>query len=173
MMRGTFAADETGWLTRELAQADVFVDAGAHIGYFSAIALHRGTPAVVAIEPQARNLECFRATVRANEWSDRVEVHQAALGSRSGAAPLFGASDNRASLIPGFAGVSPRTSQTVPLTTLDAVLTGRFIGQRLVIKVDVEGASTSCCRARRRPSRGRRVRGGSSRSASRGIIPAI
>jgi FkbM family methyltransferase len=138
MIRGTFEPDEAEWIAHQLEQADVLIDAGAHVGYFSALARHRGR-AVVVIEPQRRNLECLRATGRANQWDTGIDIHETALGSRQGVARLFGASDTRASLIPGFAGVSPRRSQMVPMTTLDALLTGRFAGARLLIKVDVEG----------------------------------
>jgi hypothetical protein len=53
---------------------------------------------------------------------------------------LYGASGTGASLIRGWAGYSPSTQQVIPLTTLDTLLGGRFAGERLLIKIDVEGA---------------------------------
>jgi hypothetical protein len=43
-------------------------------------------------------------------------------------------------LIRGWAGYPAGTEQRIPLTTLDTVLGGRFTGEQLLIKIDVEGA---------------------------------
>jgi len=44
-----------------------------------------------------------------------------------------------ASLISGWAGVSPLWRRTIPLSTLDVLLGKRLEGKRLLIKMDVEG----------------------------------
>ena len=48
----------------------VFVDVGANIGYFSAIALSMGAE-VISFEPFLDNAAVFMSTVRKNEWKDR------------------------------------------------------------------------------------------------------
>ena len=63
-----------------------------------------------------------------------------ALGERPGLMDLFGASGPSASLVKGWAGYSPRHVQKVTVTTLDRILAGSYAGERLVVKIDVEGA---------------------------------
>jgi FkbM family methyltransferase len=118
---------------------DVFVDIGANLGYYTCLALQSGKP-VVAFEPQQQNLQCLFQNLIANGWGDKAEVFPLALSDRPGLLTLYGASGPSASLIKNWAGYSPRFKQTVPVSTLDYVLAGRFPGQRLFIKMDVEGA---------------------------------
>ncbi|MHB8446864.1 MAG: FkbM family methyltransferase, partial [Rudaea sp.] len=62
------------------------------------------------------------------------------LSTKPGLMLLYGASGPSASLVKDWAGYSPRFRQTVPVNTMDNLLAGRFSGQRLIIKIDVEGA---------------------------------
>lgn len=48
----------------------VFIDVGANIGYFSAIALHMGAT-VISFEPFLDNAGVFMNTVRTNQWTAR------------------------------------------------------------------------------------------------------
>ena len=58
MRQGTFEREETAVIQRFLGEADVFVDVGANLGYYTCLALSRGKP-VVAFEPQKQNLQCL------------------------------------------------------------------------------------------------------------------
>jgi hypothetical protein len=78
MRAGTFERVETETISRLLNDADVFVDVGANIGYYSLLALQRGKR-VVAFEPQGHNLRAFYASLEANGWQDPVEVFPVAL----------------------------------------------------------------------------------------------
>ncbi len=139
MRLGRFEVEETALFVRALAQVDTFVDIGANLGYYSCIALQRGKP-VLAFEPQQQNLQCLFRNLIANGWQDQAEVFPLALSDKPGLLTLYGASGPSASLIPRWAGYSPRTSRVVPVSTLDNILAGRFRGRRLFIKIDVEGA---------------------------------
>lgn len=139
MRSGKFEVDETVIIVRLLPRVDVFVDIGANLGYYTCLALQSGKP-VVAFEPQQQNLQCLFQNLRANGWEDRVEVFPLALSERSGLLTLYGASGPSASLIKNWAGYSARFTKTVPVSTLDNVVAGRYYGQRLLIKIDVEGA---------------------------------
>lgn len=138
MQAGTFEQVETGLLNSCLGQADVFVDVGANIGFYTCVARGRGLH-VVAIEPMVTNLRLLYANLEANHWSD-VEVFPLGLADVAGVATLYGASSTGASLIGQWARANPRVSRKIALSTMDIVVGERFAGRRVVIKVDVEGA---------------------------------
>lgn len=139
MRNGNFEPNETRIFVRLLEMVDVFVDIGANLGYYCCFALQRNK-LVVAFEPQAQNLACLYQNLTSNEWQDKVEVYPIALSSQPGLLTLFGASGPSASLVKNWAGYSPLFEQIVPANTLDNVLASRFQGNRLIIKIDVEGA---------------------------------
>jgi FkbM family methyltransferase len=139
MISGDFEVEETQLVVSLLDIMDVFVDVGANLGYYSFFALQRHK-AVLAFEPQAQNLQRLFRGLLLNGWENEAEVYPMALSSKPGVLTLYGASGPSASLIPNWAGYSPRFTQVVPVTTLDTILAGRFAGQRLLIKIDVEGA---------------------------------
>lgn len=130
-----------------LAQEAVFVDVGAHVGYYTCIARAAGRRAL-AIEPLAGNLKYLYRNLEENGWRD-TEVFPLGLAERPGLATLFGAATG-ASLVEGWASPSPLYARTVPLSTLDHLLESRFPGERLVVKVDVEGAEHRLLRGARR-----------------------
>ena len=136
MQDGSFEPEEQSFLSARLKDADVFVDIGANIGFFTCMARVRGTR-VVAVEPAPQNLDLLFKNIRANGWTD-VEVFPVGLAEHPGLGTLYG-DGTGASLVTRWAGVSETWQRTIPLTTLDALLGGRFQGQRLVIKIDVEG----------------------------------
>ncbi len=139
MRNGQFEREETAVISRLLPKVDVFIDIGANLGYYTCLALQNGKP-VVAFEPQQQNLHCLFQNLTANGWEDNAEVFPLALSERPGLLTLYGASGPSASLIKNWAGYSARHHKIVPVSTLDNVLAGRFVGQRLFVKMDVEGA---------------------------------
>lgn len=139
MRIGQFEVEETAILSKLLSEADQFVDIGANLGYYTCLALHKGKP-VVAFEPQQQNLQCLFQNLISNGWQDRAEVFPLALSDHPGLLMLYGASGPSASLIKNWAGYSSLYKKIVPVSTLDNVLAGRFLDQRLLIKMDVEGA---------------------------------
>lgn len=139
MRRGEFEKNETALLLALFKHCDRFIDVGANLGYYTCLALKHGLP-VVAFEPQPQNLACLYRNLEANGWEDRAEVFPLALSDHSGLLSLFGASGPSASLVKGWAGYSSRHVQRVPVSTLDKLVAGRFAGERLVVKIDVEGA---------------------------------
>jgi len=142
MRNGTFEPDETALIARLLEHVDRFVDVGANLGYYTCLALQKGK-GVIAIEPQARNLKSLYRNLVSNGWQDAAEVMPVALSEAPGLLTLYGASGPSASLLMNWAGYSPRYSQLVAVSTLDNLLSGRFDGERLLIKIDVEGAEYS------------------------------
>ena len=129
---------EIDLLESHLAKADVFVDVGANIGYYTCLACSMGKR-TVGIEPLECNLRYLYANIESNGWSDLVEVFPLGVSDRPGLAPLFGGGTG-ASLIEGWAGISPYYRKSISLSTLDILVGDRFAGKRIVIKMDVEGA---------------------------------
>jgi len=137
MQSGRFEPVETALLQRCIAQADVFVDIGANVGFYTCLARRQGRHAV-AIEPLWDNLRYLYRNLTANGWDD-VEVWPLGLAPEPGLKTLYGAQTG-ASLVAGWAGVSPAFNRTIAVTRLDLILGDRFHGKRMAIKIDVEGA---------------------------------
>lgn len=137
MQSGRFEAGEVALLGRLFRSHDRFVDVGANVGYFTCLARSRGLPAL-AVEPMAINLRVLYENLAANGWDD-TEVVPMALSDRVGTQLLYGASSTGASLIDNWAGAPSTFRRHISVTTLDNVLGGRFEGERLVVKIDVEG----------------------------------
>ncbi len=138
MQCGTFEPEETALIQQCVRNAEIFVDVGANIGLYSCIARQTNRH-VIAVEPQSRNLKLLYMNLIANGWSD-VEVYPVGLSDHPGLATIYGATGTGASLLKGWAGYSSHFRETIPISTMDIVLGGRFAGRKLLIKIDVEGA---------------------------------
>ncbi|WP_197422770.1 FkbM family methyltransferase [Burkholderia sp. ABCPW 14] len=139
MRSGTFEPEETALISSLLPHVDWFIDVGANLGYYTCLALQRGCN-VIAIEPQPRNLRSLYQNLLSNSWVRKAEVFPVALAAEPGLLTLYGASGPSASLLQNWAGYSSRHRQIVAVSTLDHLLAGRFHGERLLVKIDVEGA---------------------------------
>ncbi len=137
MQSGAFEPEETALIKSLLGGAEIFVDIGANVGFYTCLARALGKY-TIAVEPLPQNLAYLYANLEANGWTD-VEICPLGLAKLPGLAALYGGGTG-ASLVNGWAGASPLLRQLVPLSTLDIVLGQRFNGRRLLIKVDVEGA---------------------------------
>lgn len=115
------------------------LDIGANIGLMSMLMAQAGgseTP-IHAFEPAPDTCGRLRSNVVANRFTN-IHVHQLALSNRCGDCRLVVPGDQN-----GMARISDaddgNTHFTVPMTTIDAWLRDRSIGQISVCKIDVEG----------------------------------
>jgi FkbM family methyltransferase len=138
MLDGTFETAGADIIKSHLHKAEVFVDVGANIGYYTCLARSL-SKYVLAFEPQPQNLECLYASLSSNGWSD-TEVFPLGLSHTPGLLTLYGASGPSASLVKGWSGYSERFRRIISVNTMDNVLGDRFDGKKLFIKIDVEGA---------------------------------
>ena len=138
MQDGEFEVEETRLVRKLLPHADAVINIGANIGYYCCIALSGGKQ-VVAFEPISRNLQCLLRNIKANDWSDEIEVFPLALSDKAGVIEIYGGG-TMASLVKGWSGVSEQYVTLVPASTLDQVLGTRFSGRRCLLLVDIEGA---------------------------------
>jgi FkbM family methyltransferase len=143
---GNYEPAQTSVITAALDQIDAFVDVGANIGYYTCLARARGVP-VLAFEPNPTTLRFLYANLIANGFRD-VEVVPMGLADKVDLAVFYG-TGGTASLIPGWSRASQAFTTTIPTTTLDRVLAGRFVDQRLFIKIDIEGGEFACLQGAR------------------------
>jgi len=131
-------------LERAFRPGDVFIDVGAHWGFFSLqAATHAAGVFVVAFEPDPTNASILFTNVATNGLVSKIAVVSAACGDASDIAPLVANSTMMHSirgigLKPPFA---KGPSRWVPVVTLDDAL-ARFpqaADGRIVLKVDAEG----------------------------------
>ena len=144
MANCSFESGEIEIWERYLNEADVFIDVGANIGYFTCLACSLGKK-TVAIEPLESNLRYLYANIEINGWSDLVEVFPLGVSDRPRLAPLFGGGTG-ASLIEGWAGISADFRKSISLSTLDILIGDRFEEKRIAIKMDIEGGEYSALR---------------------------
>jgi FkbM family methyltransferase len=142
--RGGYEQPTRDLLERTFRPGDVFIDVGAHWGFFSLqAATHAAGVGVVAFEPDPTNASILFRNVTENGLVNKVAVVSAACGDTSDIAPLVANSTMMHSirgvgLKPPFA---RGPSKWVPVVTLDEAL-ARFpqaAGRRIVLKVDAEG----------------------------------
>ncbi len=120
----------------ERIKPDVFLDVGAHSGLYSCVVGRRGlADRLIAFEPDRRALVHLKANLLINGLLDRTEVHEAAVGAERGTAMFVqGGDDNR-----GQSRIEEGhpDAYRVLVVAIDDVV--QLEGQRLAIKMDVEG----------------------------------
>jgi FkbM family methyltransferase len=131
-------------IERLLRHGDLFVDVGAHFGFFTLqAATHAaGDIAVVAFEPDLVNAATLTENVRRNGLTNAVTIICAGCGNKNELAPLatnttMGHSIRGIGLPP--AGRGP--ANWIPVVTLDGALAdlGKHGQRRIILKIDAEG----------------------------------
>ena len=131
-------------IERTLQRGDVFVDVGAHWGFFSLQAASHpcGDIAVVAFEPDVANAATLTENVGRNGLAEAVTVVCAACGDKNELAPLIANSTMGHSIRGVGLGLRARgPARWVPVVTLDGALPSLppLAERRIVLKIDAEG----------------------------------
>jgi FkbM family methyltransferase len=127
----------------ERAAGNVFIDVGAHFGYYTArmaiAAAHRHpTFRVIALEADASNYRCLQRTMAAYRGNGHIELIEAAAGDRIGTRTLF---RTTASCTHTYADAGAAPVGEAREVTIDTLTAGFGSGERTaVIKIDVDGA---------------------------------
>ncbi len=137
MQEGIFEPEESALIKEYLEKVSVFVDIGANIGFYILMA-RSVNKYPIAIEPSPQNLSLLYANLNANGWHD-VEVYPLGMAAKPGIVPFYGGGTG-ASMVESWAHNAGVLQQTISTSTLDVILGDRFYGEKLLIKVDVEGA---------------------------------
>ncbi len=142
---GDFEREQIDVLLHRIAEGgcDLFIDVGANIGLYTVLVAKRGVR-VLAFEPDPRNLDQLRANILINGVADRVETRAVALSDRSGEAPFAPAPAGST----GQSRLAAAGSARVTTAALDDLLT--VAGQRLVLKIDIEGHEDAAIAGMRR-----------------------
>jgi FkbM family methyltransferase len=148
--RSAYEPAVTDAIVTALRPGDVFIDVGAHAGYFTVLAARIVAPRghVVAFEPHEGARDALERTVQRNEMSAWVDVVPAALADSDGSGVLF--VDNEASsrstlepnLSPARQSGAFRAGATVTTMAFDSWMVARpDLSERVrCVKIDVQGA---------------------------------
>jgi FkbM family methyltransferase len=136
---GVYEKPETRFFLKTISRGATFLDIGANIGYYSALALTRVGPAgrVVAIEPDPETFEYLQRTIGAN-GNDRASVIRKGLADESGTLRLYRNSSNRGDNR-FYANDLADGHVEVEVARADDVLASLGIGRVDFIKIDVQG----------------------------------
>ena len=137
VLMSTYEPEQTAMFEQCLKAGDVFLDVGAHVGYYTLISSRavgvRGR--VVAFEPEPKNLVYLKEHVHLNQCSN-VTVVATAVGRERGMASFeYGTGTGTGRVVPGLNGSG---SFQVPVISLDEFCEkNNLIPQG--IKMDIEG----------------------------------
>lgn len=142
---GKYEPQETDLIGRMLGPGGVFVDVGAHWGYFSLLAADRVGPSgrVVAVEADPRIFAILAGNFARNRLDRAVAVHAAA-ADRDGPIALAGFDEGQDNW--GLSRVVEDSSRAgafafeVPARPLDDLLDDHEVEAVDLLKVDIEGA---------------------------------
>ena len=122
-----------------IKDVDVLVNVGANVGYYCCLALNHNKY-VYAFEPVILNLKTLLKNIKINNWEDNIEIYPLALSNKkSGIIEIYGGGTG-ASLVKGWAGIKDDSSNLVPISTLDNVLSNKLMNKKSFILVDIEGS---------------------------------
>jgi FkbM family methyltransferase len=141
---GTYEPRETALVREWLKPGMTFVDAGANVGYFTALAASCVGPSgrVFAVEPQPKVYEQLAAMVQRNRLT-QVRAFQCGLSAAEGELPLYlpPESDGEHHTTRNATMIAHGASRqiAVPVKTLDACIAEWGIERVDLLKIDVEG----------------------------------
>lgn len=133
MVSGAFEESELGAVSAYIEQCDLFIDVGAHIGYYTCYAGSKNVK-IIAFEPSRNNFASLCRNLRLNHVS--AEVFNVALGNDKGTADLYG-KDVRASLRTEAFASDQGKGEEVQVEMLDSYI--EKLTGKIFLKIDVEG----------------------------------
>ncbi len=139
--RGCFEAAEQAFFWLYLRPGDCFIDCGAHIGLFSAIASQatKGKIDLIAVEADPKTFSYLKENVERAGLESATLVN-AAVWNRPGKIGFVDAGFGKAAYSHVAFDDSTATLKDVQTVTLDEIVSAVSIPQITLIKIDVEGA---------------------------------
>lgn len=136
---GLYECNEMAFFTRNFQPGMTFLDVGANIGLYTALAISRQASTILSIEPHPESFQVLKKTIQLNPSPATIHAIQAAAGHTNGQATLHcnpqNKGDNR--LAPDSILNQPTPT---PLRTLDSLCQQHHINQIHFLKLDVQGA---------------------------------
>ena len=132
---GAWEPGTTKVFKKLLDSVSVFVNVGAHHGYFCCIAL-KNSVETIAFEPEKSNCVMLRKHILANKFSNNFQLHEAAVGSKTSEMQFFGGGDTGTLVVP-----NPRAPKaqinSVKVVKLDNIIKNK--DQKILFLIDAEG----------------------------------
>lgn len=142
---GFYEKEETAFFRRNLRPGMCFVDVGANVGIFTALAISQGASRVLALEPHRESFGFLEKTVRANNPVIPVSLEETAAGREAGECVLYGnpynKGDNRTAPSPELLPCGK-----VRTATLDSLCATHGIQSIDFLKIDVQGGELAVLR---------------------------
>jgi FkbM family methyltransferase len=152
LLEGVWDPSLTSFIEGHLRPDDVFIDVGAHVGYFTLLASRRVGPAgaVLSIEPNPFALAQLRQNV-ARSHTVNVLVERSACGESLRVVRLYLHTESNSSMASlSTANATGGVAVDVPCTTLDQLCQEHALARVDLVKIDVEGAELSVLRGMKR-----------------------
>lgn len=138
MRKGLFEPETVNFFVKEFKNASLFVDIGAHHGYFTCLANHSGVPRVISVEPDSLNFKFLRKNVFQNKYFKKSELINMAVGESQGELEIFGFGTG-VSFRKTWGGNVSKRRAIVKVDSLDSLLISEIPLENAVVKIDVEG----------------------------------
>ena len=137
---GTFEPTETKQVIQYLKPGMTFVDVGANIGYFTALAASKVGPHgnVFSIEPSPYAFDRLKRLVDENNLK-QVRLAQVGVSSRSGPETLYVPTQESGNHSPTLLQHSEGSPITIEIKTLDELVAEWNLEQIDLLKIDIEG----------------------------------
>jgi FkbM family methyltransferase len=130
--------DLYGGGNRDVREGDIVLDCGANVGVFTRHALNRGASVVIAVEPSPHNIECLQRNFSTEIEEGRVIIHPKGVWNTEDILK-FTTFDN--SVRDSFVRQTDDTNAiSIPVTTIDRMVTELGLSRVDFIKMDIEGA---------------------------------
>jgi FkbM family methyltransferase len=136
---GVYERPETRFFCRACRENMVFLDVGANVGYYTALAMRRvgERGQVIALEPDPQSFHYLKQTVAANGGRNVVCLQKAA-ALESGTLKLYLSSDNHGDNRLYWNELCD-TSCDVEVAPVDSILSDSGVGSVDLVKMDVQG----------------------------------
>ncbi len=144
MYTGSYQYEITNLLKKFLRKGDTFIDVGANVGYFSAVALGLvgKTGEVHSFEPVPKYYKRLK-TVHENNLDFNINVNEVACGEEEGITKISVANGNNIgwnTMVPNFMHKDSIEEEIeISVITLDSYLTQKNIKNVRLVKMDTEG----------------------------------
>lgn len=148
LLEGIWDPALTGFIETSLKPGDVFIDVGAHVGYFTLLAARRVTEAgtVLSIEPNPAALEQLHQNVDRSRLKNVLIAHTACGDSYESVRLYLHTESNSSMASLSAANATGGIEVDVACSTLDDLCAERGVTRAHLIKIDVEGAELSVLR---------------------------